>query len=418
LKFVHAADIHLDSPLRGLDRYEGAPVDAMRGATRRALTNLVDLCIDEGVDFLLIAGDLYDGGWKDYHTGLCFAAEMSRLRAANIPVVLVRGNHDAQSQITRSLRLPDNVRELACKRPETYEIPDLGVAVHGQGFASRAVTEDLSASYPNPIAGLFNIGLLHTCAEGRTGHEAYAPCTVGALRTKGYDYWALGHVHAREVLSREPWVVFPGNLQGRHVRETGPKGATLINVERGSITTVEHRPLDVVRWGVCPVDVSEATNADDVLESTRSALESALADAEGRPLAARVIVQGATQVHAALEADLSKWVSEIRAMATDLGGVWVEKVVLSTRSTLDLEALREREDAMGDLVRVLQDLRGDEEGLRGLLGELKDLRAKLPPELREGDEALRLEDPAEVQAVLGDVEQILLTRLLHKEVAS
>src|SRR4051812_29910913 len=113
MKFVHAADLHLDSPLRGLDRYEGAPVEQLRGATRRALENLVALCLSEKADFLLLAGDLYDGGWKDYRTGLFFAAQMSRLRAADIPVFFVRGNHDAESNITRSLRLPENVRELS-----------------------------------------------------------------------------------------------------------------------------------------------------------------------------------------------------------------------------------------------------------------------------------------------------------------
>src|SRR5262249_32528274 len=141
VKFLHAADLHLDSPMRGLERYEGAPLERMRGATRRALENLVELCLAEAVDLVVIAGDLYDGGWKDYSTGLFFAAQMSRLREAKIPVVLVRGNHDAASQITKTLRLPDNVRELSVKKPETLVLEGIGVAVHGQGFATRAVTE-------------------------------------------------------------------------------------------------------------------------------------------------------------------------------------------------------------------------------------------------------------------------------------
>src|SRR5450432_1382626 len=139
MKFVHAADLHLDSPLCGLPRYEGAPVDAIRGATRRAFDNLIDLCLEEGASFLLLAGDIYDGNWKDYSTGLFFAAGLARLRAANIPVVLIRGNHDAQSQITRHLRLPENVRELSVRAPESFELSKVGVVVHGQGFATRAV---------------------------------------------------------------------------------------------------------------------------------------------------------------------------------------------------------------------------------------------------------------------------------------
>ncbi len=119
MKFIHAADVHLDSPLHGLERYEGAPVAEMRGATRRALENLVDLCRDERADFLLLAGDLYDGDWRDFGTGLFFAAQMVRLREAGVRVFVVRGNHDAASRITRSLRLPDNVHVFASRRPET-----------------------------------------------------------------------------------------------------------------------------------------------------------------------------------------------------------------------------------------------------------------------------------------------------------
>ena len=103
-------------------------------------------------------------------------------------------------------------------------LEDLGLAVHGQGFAKREVTEDLSSAYPQADPHLFNIGLLHTCLDGKPGHEPYAPCTVDGLRSKGYQYWALGHVHNREVVSQDPWIVFPGNIQGRHARETGSQG--------------------------------------------------------------------------------------------------------------------------------------------------------------------------------------------------
>src|SRR5262245_40516490 len=245
----------------------------MRGATRRALVNLVDLCLNEGAAFVLLAGDLYDGNWKDYSTGLCFAAQMSRLREAGIQVYLVRGNHDAQSQITRSLRLPENVRELRVKKPETVVDERLGIAVHGQGFATKAVTDDLASRYPDRVEGFFNVGLLHTCATGREGHESYAPASLETMRSKGYDYWALGHVHTREVLPEAPWIVFPGNLRGRHARETGPKGATLVRVERGRVETAEHRPLDVVRWSADRVDVSDAASPTDVVDLVRAHLE-------------------------------------------------------------------------------------------------------------------------------------------------
>lgn len=226
--FLHAADIHLDSPLQGLERYPDAPVEAVRAAPRRAFEALVELAIEERVAFVLLAGDLYDGDWKDYNTGLFFVAQMRRLAEAGIPVQLVSGNHDAASQITKRLSLPPNVKHFSSGRPETLELADYDVAIHGQSFAGRRVSEDLAAGFPPGDRGRFEIGLLHTSLDGRPGHADYAPCTVDGLRSKDYAYWALGHVHQREEVVRgDPWIVFPGNLQGRHARETGGKGASL-----------------------------------------------------------------------------------------------------------------------------------------------------------------------------------------------
>jgi len=272
-KFIHVADIHLDSALHGLERYEGAPVEEIRSATRRAFDNLIELAIDEEVTFVLLAGDLYDGDWKDYNTGLYFMERMGRLREAGIRVYMVAGNHDAASQITKHLRLPDNVTMFATRVPEQIILDDLNVAIHGQGFATRAVTEDLSQAYPQGDPQFFNIGLLHTCLDGKPGHEPYAPCTVDGLRSKGYQYWALGHIHKREVLSQDPWIVFPGNIQGRHIRETGPKGCTLVTVDNGEVVEVEHRDLDVMRWSLCEVDVTDSETVDDIYEQVRGYMQ-------------------------------------------------------------------------------------------------------------------------------------------------
>lgn len=417
MKIVHAADLHLDSPLRGLERYEGAPVEEIRGATRRALENLVELCVEENAPLLLIAGDLFDGEWDDYSTGLFFAAQMARLAEAGVQVVWVRGNHDAASRVVRRLRLPDNVRELSDKRPESVGFDDLGVVVHGQSFARGAVEQDLSKGYPPPRAGSVNIGLLHTSATGREGHDVYAPCSVEDLVGKGYDYWALGHVHQREVLAREPWVVFPGNLQGRHARETGPKGATLIELESERIVSVEQRVLDVVRWAVSRVDASEASSADEVVDLARAAIERELALAEGRTLAVRVEVDGMTKAHAELAAEPERWVHNVRQAALELAGddVWVEKVRLRTRDEVDLVALAESDDAVGQLLKSLGELRASDAELGLLAGELSELRKKLPRELREGSRSLRLDDAGRLREVLTDVEQQLLPRLLSRE---
>ena len=158
---------------------------------------------------------------------------MARLGRAGIPVFVIKGNHDAHSVVTRSITLPSNVTVFGVRSAETHVIEHLGVALHGQSFADRQVPENLARDYPAPMPGMFNIGILHTSLTGRPPHADYAPCTLDDLRMRGYDYWALGHVHAFEVISQDPFVVYPGNIQGRNIRETGEKGAVLVSVSDG-----------------------------------------------------------------------------------------------------------------------------------------------------------------------------------------
>lgn len=326
-RFLHCADIHLDSPLRGLSRYEGLPEDDIRGATRAAFDNLVQRAIDEAVDFVLIAGDLFDGDWKDMGTGLYFARAMGRLDQASIPVFLLSGNHDAESVLTRSIPWPPNVRLLAAKRPETYTLPDLAVAVHGQSFATPAVMDNLVLAYPEAIDRHFNIGMLHTALAGRQGHTAYAPCSLDDLKAKHYDYWALGHVHEHEVVCENPFVVFPGNTQGRTIRETGPKGAVIVTVEDSQVVTIERVEIDVMRWARVDVDCTDAL-VEDVTSLMRASLLSAWqSNAAGLPLVARVSLTGQTADAGALHDRVASLRDDARAVSSSISpDLFIEKV--------------------------------------------------------------------------------------------
>ncbi|WP_043833795.1 metallophosphoesterase family protein [Muricoccus aerilatus] len=359
-RFLHAADLHLDSPLRGLGA--DAPAARIRRATREALDNLVDLAIAEEVNFVVVAGDLYDGDWPDFRTGQTLVAAFGRLTRAGIRVVAIRGNHDAESVLTRSLRLPDGATLLRADRPDTLDWPDLAVVLHGQSFETREVQSNLAQAYPVPVANRFNIGLLHTAATGRPGHASYAPCTVEQLAAHGYDYWALGHIHAREEVLREPWIVYPGNLQGRHVNEPGSKGASLVTVRHGHVVALEHRPLDVVRWGALVVDCEGAADEEAVLERCRRAIGAAVDAGEGRFLALRIRLEGPCPAHTALARDPASLRQKVIAAGLEVaeaGSFWLQEVRTATRAMLDLDALRAREDAVGRLVGAIEALAAD-----------------------------------------------------------
>jgi DNA repair protein SbcD/Mre11 len=416
ISFLHAADIHLDSPLKGLERYENAPVDRMRRATRRAFERLIDLAVDKRVNFVLIAGDLYDGDCRDYNTGLFLTRQLGRLRDEKIPVFIIAGNHDAANKMTRVLPMPDNVRILGHDRPETVWMKDLDVAIHGQSFGRPAVTENLAAGYPAAERGYINIGLLHTGLGGMNGHERYAPCTLDELKFKGYDYWALGHIHAREVLCREPAIVFAGNVQGRHARETGPKGC--LHTTIGSDHSAQHvfHRLDQVRWERGQVDLSGVETETDVLGRTANVLDEMMAKeaAQESLLAVRLAFSGTTPLHGRLFSDPDRFAASIRAIATERGGdrLWIEKVELQVQPPCQTTMV---DGPIEELRAVLDQLRADPTLLEPVLGELAELKRRLPRELCDDEESPRLSDTVWLQSLLGQVEPFLLDLLVKSQ---
>ncbi len=414
-RFIHAADIHLDSPLRGLESYEDAPVDEIRNATRRAFDNLVELAIDEEVRFVLLSGDLYDGDWRDYNTGLFFTERMGRLKRHNILVFMVSGNHDAASRISPHLYPPDNVTNLSAHKPQTILLEDIGTAIHGQGYVTRAITHNLAQQYPQYRPGYFNIGLLHTALNGREGHEPYAPCSLDDLKSKGYDYWALGHIHQREVISRDPWVLFPGNLQGRHIRETGPKGASLVTVENGHVVDVRHHDLDVLRFSRVSVDLSHCTTVDAVYDPVRHALEAAQAQANERVLAVRLELNGESPLHTHLLSNAARITESFRGLTTGLGDMWLEKVLFKTRIRDDLQTIPEEMTPLHEMMAAVDQLRWNpnegQEPLSLHIPDIADLKNKLPPDLLGGDDPLFPNRSEGITELLNDVKALLSARL-------
>ncbi len=408
-RFLHAADLHLDSPLQGLQAHDGAPLDVLRGATRRAFVNMVNLALDERVDFVVIAGDLYDGDWRDYSTGLFFRSQMARLNASGIPVYLIAGNHDAASVISKKLSLPDNVQVFSTRTTESFEVPGLPVIIHGRGFPHRAVPENLALDYPSAMPGKFNLGLLHTSLTGRPGHATYAPCSEQDLRTKGYGYWALGHVHQPEVISKDPWIVFAGNCQGRHVRETGPRGCCLVSVNEAlDIERMEWRTLDVVRWQDVAVALDQVAKESEAMQRIRAALADAVKMAEERLLAARITLTGASPLHGSLHREAQRWKAEILGIAQDFGeaAVWIEQIKVATSPVYDLGQLAER-DALTKI--VLDTLEQATHSPDDWPGDIVEMLNVLPLDVRA--EVEREWDTDQRAALVADVRAIILDSL-------
>ena len=330
LRILHAADLHIDSPMHGLFAYEGAPIDSLRNATRTAFGALVSEAIERKVHLVLIAGDLYDGDWRDFNTGLFVSGQLAQLHEAGIRVVVIYGNHDAASSVTKNLRFPPNTKRLSFNHPETYLLSDIDVAVHGQSYPNRSVLGDLSLGYPDATEGLVNIGMLHTCLDGSLGHDPYAPCTLEGLKSKRYDYWALGHVHNRRVINDDPPIVFPGNLQGRHIRETGPKGATLVTFHDKE-PELQELVLDSVRWELCQVDVSDVKSFDECLDLCQARLAEVL-ESGAETYAVRVELNGRTVIDGSLRGNSDRLANEVRNIGLSTRGaeLWIEKVKIST----------------------------------------------------------------------------------------
>jgi DNA repair exonuclease SbcCD nuclease subunit len=402
-QFIHAADLHIDSPLASLGLKDPAVAARFARANRDAVEALVRETIESRAAFLIIAGDIFDGDWRDVSTGLFFTRALGDLHRAGIPTLIIKGNHDADSVIARSLTYPANAFTFASNKAETKTFDALRVALHGRSFGVRNPPGDFLGSYPARREGWLNIGLLHTGLDGtRAGHESYAPCTVEDLRRFGYDYWALGHIHAAEVVSRDPWIVYPGNLQGRSVRETGAKGAMRVTVDDGRIVEVEPLHFDGARWAHESLDVSGCLDEADVLPRVADALARLHAEAGDRPIAIRITLEGMTPAHSRLLVHRETIEAEARALGFQIAGdCWVERVRIATKPPPRRIAATNEPDAL-DIPGLLAAAAEDSEFAAAVVEIMGTVAEKLPRHLRDNIAAEDVRAVAERVALARD----------------
>ena len=341
--FIHAADIHLDSPMQGLVNYKGAPTAHLRAITRQAFESLIIAALKHRVDFVIIAGDLYDGAWADFTPGLFFKNVISRLNG--IPVYLIYGNHDAEKKMIKKIPLPENVFLFRSDQAHSIVMPNLPVVLHGQSFETAAVSENLVKNYPQTWPDYYNIGILHTGLEGSAQHANYAPCALSELKNFGYHYWALGHIHIAEILSENPHIVFPGCLQGRHIKETGRKGAVLVTVDDKFNTSTTSLYFDHARWVVINLTLENAQTYEEVqlaIENQLNALTNTDSENDTLPevFAVRLILEGSTECHTELTIKQEEIIEFVREVANSSSPpIWIEEVKIKTIAKSEKVAL-------------------------------------------------------------------------------
>jgi DNA repair protein SbcD/Mre11 len=418
--FLHVADVHLDSPLAKLRRVDEGAAARLQNASRRAFQNVVQAAMEHQVDAVVIAGDLFDGPVKDVGAGLWVDSQFKRLAREGIEVVLIRGNHDALSNARRVIRWAQNVHEFPADAPATVEIENAGLAFHGQSFGSRSETADLAANYPAPRMGCFNVGVLHTSLAGSPQHDTYAPTSVSTLESKGYDYWALGHIHVRseQSLSQECFVGFSGNTQGRHIREPGAKGCQLVTVVDGRVARLQFITTDSLRWHELAIDIEALDYIGDIAESVECQAAELLAGSEGRPLALRVRLEGATRLHAELSrfGTVEKLNDALASRMPEFGDIWLESVKIATRPA-EIASSADHDLPLKYLSQVADELRNDSGARQELFVALEELLRKSRTELAEVNWPLvdGKQQDLELTRLLRVAEDLLVARLVSEE---
>ena len=379
-RFVHTADLHLDSPLISLALRDPELAAEVGVASRTALTRIVDLCLAEAVDALLIAGDLWDGSQTSAKTPRFLKQELTRLSDAGIRSFILRGNHDAASKISRELEPPPLCHVFGTKPgTEQFEVGGHSIAVHGVSFAEGAVPESLLPRYPGPVTGAFNIGMMHTSLNGSEGHDVYAPCRVSDLETHGYDYWALGHIHKRAEHQGQSVVVMPGIPQGRDIGEAGAMSVTLATLGDDGRLTLEERPVAALRFDRLAVDLTGLQDWGQAVAVLTGAIRAT--GSASRPedhLVLRPHLTGQTPLAFRIARDLDQLRQEAVATAEGVAGLWIDKVENRTNATGAVETR-----LPADLVAIVTaDLPNDPALMAALTDLARDLVKDLPPELR------------------------------------
>ncbi|MCD6568156.1 MAG: DNA repair exonuclease [Dehalococcoidia bacterium] len=363
IRFVHCADLHIDSPFQGISAIDPGLGKMLRHSTYQAFNNIVDLAIREKVDCVLISGDIYDSADKSLRAQLKFRDGLNRLSNEGISTFIVCGNHDPLNGWSATLEWPKNVFPFPGDRVQCWPLQRNGeiiAQIYGISFTKGDISENLALKFPRVDESVPCIGLLHTNIGANTGHMPYSPCTVEDLSTRGMDYWALGHIHAHTILkTSNPAIVYPGCSQSRHPGESGEKGCCLVALESGTDPDIQFIPTDIIRHKSDVMDITNYITIDDVISSIEKKCEEIVTDMGERHAIIRLSLIGRTDLHTELHrgnivGDILERVREDFEGRTPW--IWLEKLTLSTTGTYDLETLRSGNDFIADIISIYDEL--------------------------------------------------------------
>jgi len=372
-RFIHTADIHLDSPLRSLSLRDPDLAGLIGDATRQALIAIVDLCLEEQVNALIIAGDLYDNDQTSMKTARFLATQMERLHEAGINVYKIRGNHDALSKITQELVFPPSVKIFGA-RAEAVELQKDGmnIVIHGLSFAKPHAPDSLLPKYKSPLSDAVNIGIMHTSLAGASGHDPYGPCNVADLHASGFDYWALGHIHQRSHHPGQRTVIMPGE-----------KTVSLVTIGDDRSITIEERLTSIAQFERLTVDVTDIQEWRDVVSSIENILVKQRDRTRSEHLVGRLKLIGNTPLAWRLRRDVDLLLAEAEQRAQGIGRIWVEKIELGVRPS-DLIQTTTIADPLVELGELMQTEVMTSHGFREDIRQMvQDLLDDLPVESRK-----------------------------------
>jgi exonuclease SbcD len=386
--FIHAADLHLDSPFKGLSKVPAAVRERLRESTFAAMRKLTELAKREKVDFVVLAGDLFDMAERSLRAQLRLQRELAALAELGIEVFVVHGNHDPESGRHAKLDVPHGVfvfgsGEVGC-RPAHNREGEVVAHVYGISYLTPAVTDNLALRFKVQEGAPFHLAVLHANVDGNPSFDNYAPCRLDELVTSGFQYWALGHIHDRRVLHEYPHVVYPGNIQGRSIRETDHKGAYVVSVSGTGAIDMKFEILSDVLWQEQTISIEGLQREQELKERLLDLCDKLRVAGGGRPTIVRIRLDGRGVLNDRLldPAVVSEWLEELREWLGDPelteAWVWPESIVVRTESPLRLEAVMEEEGFLGELLRMGKGATMSSEASASLVSEAMDSLRRQP----------------------------------------